>query len=167
MLKKAIVLVVLTFLTIGVNAQNCLLKDLSKKFNYRIILSRMKAGMSDNTKIQLLIYKKGQAKSSQIITFKAHLLYENAYSDCNKVRSDITGKNWAAEAPDYDYGELIIADLNFDGLEDIAIKNDSGGNGGPYYNFYLQDTKGHFTLSKYLTANMQSYPAEIDTNKKH
>jgi len=61
---------------------------------------------------------------------------------------------------------LIIVDFNFDGKDDIAIINDSGGNGGPLYNFYIQNQKGLFSLNKFLTEQMSFFPAYINKKEK-
>ena len=68
---------------------------------------------------------------------------------------------------DNDYGSLIVADFNFDGREDVAIKNDSGGNGGPLYNYYLQNAKGIFVIDDFLTNTVQFFPSEINSLKKY
>ncbi|MES2064244.1 MAG: hypothetical protein V4456_20145 [Bacteroidota bacterium] len=120
----------------------------------------------DSADVTLIIRDKKSGKLYQKISFGANYINEDVYKDCTKCRSYITGYHQKSEVLDYDYGDLIIADLNFDGREDIAIKNDSGGNGGPYYNFYLQGVNGQFILSQYLTTNMQSFPAEINAGSK-
>ncbi|MGF7076881.1 XAC2610-related protein [Mucilaginibacter sp. 3215] len=93
-------------------------------------------------------------------------MYEDVFKNCDATRSYITGYRKNAEVSDYDFGDLVIADVNFDELEDIAIKYDSGGNGGPLYNFYLQDKNGHFYLSRYLTDSVGSFPAYINPKQK-
>ncbi|WP_295712514.1 hypothetical protein [Mucilaginibacter sp.] len=105
-------------------------------------------------------------KIQQRISFNTGLLFEDAYTSNKNARSYVTGVNKDTEVSDYDFGDLIIADLNFDEKEDIAIKYDSGGNGGPVYNFYLQDKTGNFKLSKYLTNRVCSFPFYIDNRHK-
>jgi hypothetical protein len=102
----------------------------------------------------------------QTIHFKEDLLFDTVFKDNKNARSYVTGKNNNAQVSDYDFGDLIIADLNFNGREDIAVKYDSGGNGGPIYNFYLQDNDGHFYKDNYLTTYVGSFPADIEPNKK-
>ena len=41
-------------------------------------------------------------------------------------------------------------DLNFDGKDDIAVKFDSGGNGRPFYSFYIQNMSKKFELNAFL-----------------
>ena len=66
-------------------------------------------------------------------------------------------------APKNDFGDLIVTDLNFDGKEDLAIKREEGGNGGPLYFFYIQ-TEEKFILNEYLSNEMMFFP--IDFNPK-
>jgi hypothetical protein len=61
---------------------------------------------------------------------------------CGAVRSYETGKNAHKAVVDNDYGDLVVADINFDGLADVVLKTDGGGNGGPYYTFYTSGPKG-------------------------
>jgi hypothetical protein len=119
-----------------------------------------------HNEVKLTILKKGTKKERQNIFFQAGFLFEQAYKDCNEVRSYITNKNWSKDVPDYDFGDLLIADLNFDGREDIAIKFDSGGNGGPFYNFYIQDDKGIFKIDHFLTESVRSFPTYINNKTK-
>jgi hypothetical protein len=56
--------------------------------------------------------------------------------------------------------------LNFDGKEDIAIKREEGGNGGPIYNFYIQSKNKQFILDKYLSNEMLYFPDYIDGKEK-
>ena len=115
--------------------------------------------------VDLYIFTRN-SKLIQKISFHAESLYGTVYKDNKNSRSYITGKNENAEVPDYDFGDLIIADLNFDGHEDIAIKHDSGGNGGPFYNFYLQGNNGRFYKNNYLTDHVGSFPHDINPENK-
>ena len=46
-------------------------------------------------------------------------------------------------------------------MEDFAVKKDSGGNGGPYYDFYLQNKEGKFIKSNYLSKEMEYFPSKV------
>lgn len=65
------------------------------------------------------------------------------------------------------YHDFIIADFNFDQLEDFAILYDSGGNGGPVYSYYFQDKNdGTFKMDKEFPLNEGAFPKIIDSNNK-
>ena len=92
--------------------------------------------------------------------------YDYEFKDCNNVRSYITGKNKKNQrVEDNDYGDFIIADFNFDNIEDIAIENDNS-NSGPQYNFYVQDNFKKFHLDRFLTDSMGYFPAKINEKNK-
>jgi hypothetical protein len=64
-------------------------------------------------------------------------------------------------------GNMLIAlDVNFDGLEDFAIINYQGSNGGPQYAYYVQKPNKQFVLDSYLTDTVRFFPFEINKNKK-
>jgi hypothetical protein len=141
--------------------------DLSKKFNFKTNIKRYKiAGNEDSCIVKITVLKKKNGLSIQTIKITSDFLFGNTYSDCNAKRSYSTLKNAKAVAQDNDFGDIIIADFNFDTLEDIALKNNSGGNGGPTYNFYIQNNTGKFVLNKYLSNKMEFFPLFINNKKK-
>jgi hypothetical protein len=148
------------------NAQTCPHKNLSKIFDYEVTAVRTHKMLFDSAEVTLTIRKKRNSRAHQVISFTANSLFDDVFNKCNNARSFITGFYENAEVADYDFGDIIIADLNFDGKEDIAIKYDSGGPGGPFYNFYLQDDNGRFYKSNYLTDHVGSFPQEIDSEHK-
>lgn len=93
-------------------------------------------------------------------TFRSESLFSDAFVDCNAVRSYSTGHQQYKDAPDNDFGDIVVADLNFDGTDDIAIKRDSGGNSGPTYNYYLSKD-GQLLFDEYLSHVMEFFPDEI------
>ena len=104
-------------------------------------------------------------KSLQTIELDSVLLFSDDFQNCNAVRSYVTKKNIKVDALDNDYGDLIIADFNFDSKEDIAIKKDYGGNSGPLYDYYIQDNSGRFLRNFFLSEKMEFFPAIIDKKK--
>lgn len=61
---------------------------------------------------------------------------------------------------------FIIADYNFDGLEDFAYVWDNGGNGGPLYSFYFQNNVGDFLEATDFPMQNGPFPSEINSMKK-
>jgi len=137
-------------------SQGCVYSNLSKSYSFS-------ASFRDSF-VTLTIHNNKTGKK-QVITFQAEFLIDE-FADCNAVRSYTTGYNKNALVADNDYGSLIVADFNFDGREDIAIKNDSGGNGGPLYNYYLQNAKGNFVINDFLTNTVQFFPSDINAVNK-
>lgn len=149
-------------------AQNCIHTNLSNKYNYQVVVKKHKIRneLFRDAVITLNIYQKKNNQLLQALDYKCDLMFEDVFKKCDATRSYITNYHRNMEVLDYDYGDLVIADLNFDGKEDIAIKHDSGGNGGPLYNFYLQDEKGKFKIDRYLTDTVWSFPKYFNAKRK-
>jgi len=143
-------------------AQECIHTNLSRHFDFKINILRNSdtSGYTHGAKIDLLIYNKQKALH-QKVSLECQFLFDDAYGQCDKVRSYVTGQNVNKEALDNDYGDLIVADLNFDGKEDFAIKDDSGGNGGPFYKFYIQQKDHSFKEDNFLSEKVGHFPAEM------
>ena len=170
MFRNTMILLLLgIFYAMSTNAQQCIYTKLSKEHNFKISYILIKDTDLNNPfrtrKLTLTISNK-KRKLIQQIKLNTNILYDDVFKKDTSSRSYITNFNTQADAPDYDYGDLIIADLNFDGKEDIALKFDSGGNGGPLYKFYLQNNRGTFDLSGYLTDYIGSFPANINSKNK-
>lgn len=146
-------------------AQTCLHKNLSKEFNFEVKKIKISNETIDSNSVKVIVYNKISNKKQEI-KFGANFLFEKTFINCKAVRSYITGINKDAETIDNDFGDLIIADFNFDNLEDFAIKNDSGGNGGPTYNYYIQGKNKSFTLDNFLTTEMEFFPSKFIIKNK-
>lgn len=148
-----------------------ILKNVSYKFNYKIIDTVYK--YNDE-------YFFGQTKRTIEISNKKdsiiQIIYVDKFDQPNYYicfdknepiyRSQITGKNFKKRAVSDYFGELIIADLNFDGLEDFATPVDHGCSNGSHQAFYIQDKNGSFTLNQFLTDSVIWFPEEINVKKK-
>jgi hypothetical protein len=145
-------------------SQECLHQDLSKKFDFSSRIERINISpdLPDSCLISITVINKQTKKPAQVISISSTFLIDSAFSQCTFVRSFSTGKNNSVQAFDNNFGDLVIADLNFDHKEDIAVKKESGGNGGPAYNYYIQNSDGNFVLDKFLSELMIYFPIEID-----
>ncbi|RZJ89259.1 MAG: hypothetical protein EOO60_10230 [Hymenobacter sp.] len=156
------------------SGQTCVHTDLSRALLFKTEVTRVKrteqakehGGYSDSCIVHVTVINKTTHKSVAVITYSTIFLYSPAFRKCNAARSYTTGAGQNADIKDYDYGDFIIADFNFDGKEDFAAKNDSGGNRGPTYNFYLQNGAGSFRLDNFLTEYMEHFPDRIDKAAK-
>ena len=102
----------------------------------------------------------------QSIRKNHYWLWDKEYTNCVNVRSYSTGVNADKTICDWDPGDLVIADLNFDGLDDFGFIYDSGGNGGPLYLFYLQNPEGRFYRNLYLCDSVGLFPTKFDLTRK-
>ena len=120
--------------------------------------------MKDSCQVLVSVFQKTSARKIQTVQFTADYIFENDFTDCSAVRSYTTHVNDKLPDTDNDFGNLIVADFNFDGFEDIAVKRNSGGNGGPMYAFYLQKD-GTFYNNQFLTETIAFFPTQINKSQ--
>jgi hypothetical protein len=139
-------------------------KRLSDQFNFKVAFKE--AGKTcQQSVVTVWIYEKRITKPVQKIRISGYFM-DDAYEDGSNVRSYTTSFNRNKAVCDNIYGHLVVADFNFDSREDIALVSDSGGNGGPIYDYYLQDDSCHFVFSKYLSSRMKYFPTTFNEKKK-
>ena len=144
----------------------CIYSDLSNNYIFRTKFKRIAIADQDSCIVQLDIIKRTTNEKIDSIVGKLGYLYSNAFQNCQNARSYITGTNATQEAQDNNYGDLVIADFNFDSKEDVALINDSGGNGGPLYSFYLQTNNDRFKRNNFLSDTMKIFPSKMLSNTK-
>lgn len=155
---------IISFTSLNVVGQTCTYENLSKKFNFKVEPIPKKEDL-----IQLLVNvtEKENSKRTQTLTIECEGFYLDSFDNCKNVRSYSTKVNSQLPSGDEnDSGNFIVADFNFDSLEDFAIKNDPGGNGGPLYTYFLQTEDRKFYRSKYLSDIVQFFPIEINSVNK-
>lgn len=122
---------------------------------------------SDEQYFYSLIYV--HDKQSGLTTDSIFIVSEYMHSDflnCNNMVSYSTNFKADRDIVDNHFGDLVVADFNFDGKDDIAVINDRGGNGGPLYSFFLQQENKKFLLDNFLTDSMIFFPSEINRKNK-
>lgn len=152
--------------TVSCFGQQCVHKNLSKDFDISVAITRFGDKPLDETQVNITIQKKSGEGKAQEIEFVSESLFEESYTSCDAVMSHTTGVNKDLKVIDNDYGDIVVADLNFDSREDLAIKREEGGNGGPLYFFYLQNKDGLFETDDFLTDKVVYFPFVIDAKKK-
>ena len=153
----------------GLRAQSITYSNLSYKYIYKITVVKDSAEDDFNKKVKLkLCVFKRDGKLLQKIAVDAGSLFgdDDDFKSSKTSRSYITSKGRNAAVEDYDFGDLVIADLNFDGKEDIAVKSGSSADSGPEYTFYMQGNDGRFYIDNYLTTDVMSFPKYINAKAK-
>ena len=147
MLIKALAFLTLLFIySESTFAQTCNHTDLSLKYDYNVSVEREK-DKNNNLRVSKLtveIINKSTMKTEQTIVINPEELDGNVFTNCNNTRSYITGYNNKKEVMDVDPGDLIVADFNLDGKEDLALKSGRGGIAGPDYKFFTKRKDGTF-----------------------
>ncbi|WP_116787357.1 XAC2610-related protein [Flavobacterium psychrotrophum] len=156
---KIFSLLFISLFSILVHGQDCTYSKISKQYNFKVhIKSVPQKGDADSVFVSVRIFNKGEMLL-QKIEFSSNL-FLLPLTDCNDYRSYTTGVNKNRKVLDWDYGDIITADFNFDGLEDIAVKREQGGNSGPKYYFYVNTKDGVFKRDKFLSG-IGYFPAEF------
>lgn len=142
---------------------NCDYKNLSETFVFEVEVVQKSVAFYAIT-IQILNTKTG--KRQDAISFSS-TRFEGAFTDCNASRSYTTAyRSNSLEAADNNFGDFVVADLNFDGLEDFAVKTVTGERIGPLYDFYVQGKDQLFQLDKDLSMLLMNFPNEINPTTK-
>lgn len=143
-------------------------RTLSKNFNFKFLTNKINGEENDRQKtIQINITNK-KTKTIQKLEFTPSYLvveFDGNSSNCSSYFN--TKKTIIKSYQPVEGGQMfIVLDINFDGLEDFAIINHQGGNGGPQYAFYVQNANKQFTFDSYLTDIVRFIPEEINNNTK-
>lgn len=143
--------------------------DLSRQFDigmaFKLYVDTISSFYTGSAFVRLQIKDKLTDEVIDRIFLRPVYLY-SYYEDKNAVMSYTTGFNADWEVADNFFGYLVVADLNFDGKDDISVICEGGGNGGPLYAFYIQTDDRKFVMNNYLTTNMQYFPTEIDSLRR-
>jgi hypothetical protein len=146
----------------------CEHKDLSNEFDIKVYFERHTdtEKIGDSCFINILVIDKSSKTILDSMKIYSDYLFEGVFKDCNNILSYTTKVNIDKEIADNYFGDIVICDLNFDSKDDIAIICNSGGNGGPSYNYYLQGLNKTFYIDKYLTDTMNYFPTKINSKNR-
>lgn len=142
-MKKNIICLLLSISTLGLAQKNFVIKDGSNRFDAKIAVENCEGDTCSGKGTISLIDK----KSKQVFqTLSSDDLY--FYLNKNQQPSVNVIQLYNEQSP------LIFDDFNFDGSEDIAVRNGNQSSyGGPSYDVYVYNsTKKQFVISKELTA---------------
>ena len=87
---------------------------LSNTFNFQLRIKRFPLDYGDSCIVTVTLENKITKKTSYSVHFSTNFLLGDSSFMNNNVRSYITGKNKNAEVTDNDFGDIVVADFNFD-----------------------------------------------------
>lgn len=146
--------------------ERCSHAGLSNKYDFkRKIVRKELPNRLDSYLITITVSSKSTKQVIQTVEVKSNYLI-GSYSACKNVRSYETGLNQNEEVIDNDYGDLVIADFNFDQKFDFAVKREEGTYTGPIYNYYIQQESGSFKIDTYLSETVLWFPSDFDAENK-
>lgn len=151
----------------SISSNSYALKNLSAEFDVNIFCMRFSnADFHDSCIVKIGLTDKGGSTILDSISVISTFYFSDFFQDTANVISYSTNVNIAGKGLDNYYGDLIVADLNFDGKDDIAVINDSGGNGGAFYSYFIQNGRQKFLLDNFLTDSMVYFPTKINKVNK-
>ena len=141
---------------------------LFKNFSFKFLTSKIKSGDEDEKQRIKITIKNNETNKIQEIDFiPQYLVTKFDGSPSNSTSYFDTKKLVIKSYQEIEGGHMLIAlDVNFDGLEDFAIINYQGSNGGPQYAYYKQNSQKEFELDIDLTDNVRFFPIEINNKEK-
>ena len=142
---------------------SCNHTELSNQFDIELDFKRyIIDDYSDSCLIKLLIKDKLTGENFDSILLNLEYLLGRDYENCDSVVSYSTGLNANREILDNYAGDIVIADLNFDGKDDIAFICGNYIDAGSRYAFFIQSDDRKFIKDDFLTDEMEYFPAKID-----
>ena len=154
-MKKTLILI-LSFCVNAFAQQKFDIKDASKNYNAQIEVASCEEGFCKG-KLKVSLFKKAQSKPFQIITLNGtEFLIEETQMSNTKMM--------------YDYQSVVfLEDYNFDGVEDLAVRDGNhGGYGAPSYQIYLfSKAAGKFVRNSARTNLVQEgYLGMVEVDRK-
>jgi len=152
------IVILLFCVAVAFGEETFLLKEASKNFDVKIKVEKCEDDICEG-KGTVYLLKKGSPRAFQIIQMPdIHLeLGENRKPTANLI--ELYGMNNSG---------VVFDDFNFDGLEDIALRNGNNGSyGGPSYDIFVYSKqKGKFFKNSALTELASNNLGLFVTNKK-
>ena len=151
----------------SVTTRTCELTNLSNQFDISVHLRRFNDGRQvyDSCILKFIITDKKTKYKIDSTQLTSLFLFSDTYLNCDSVTSFSTNYKNNREIVDNYFGDVVVADFNFDNKDDVAFITDIGGNGGPIYSYYLQ-SNNKFSVDKYLTDSVIYFPQIIDKKKQ-
>lgn len=142
MKKYFLTIFILAFINISYAEHSFLIKDGSKKYNATLSVETCDSSSCEGKATVTISHKKGNAFSQILPTNEVYF----SLNSSQKPSVNII-QLYNEQSP------LIFEDFNFDGTEDIAVRNGNNSSyGGPSYDVYVyHSTKMTFVISKELT----------------
>lgn len=151
-----------------ISKTECEQTNLSNQFDISINLKRYSDTTAHHDSCVLKVFiKEKQTKAIVDSFFITSLFYfDDTFANCDSAMSFTTKFNSKRQVVDNYFGDIVVADLNFDNKDDIAIINDYGGNGGTFYSYFIQGDNKRFTLDSFLTDSVTYFPSTINKSKQ-
>lgn len=149
-------------ITLNTRPLNWFHSDLSKQFDASVFFKHDNYTSNIQVNVEILSKSGGSVQTIQeeLVTFGAYSVY-----DTLDTRSYTTKVRIAKQIVDNWFGSFVVADFNFDGLDDFAVTREET-NTGPLYHFFIQQEDGTFELNETLTNQLGYFPSKMKRSNK-
>jgi hypothetical protein len=155
--------------SVYIDSKKCDLDFLSHQFDisYQVDFNKSIEYNLNSCSISIIVKDKQNGKTRDSIYLQGDYMGRTILENCDDVSSFSTAyKSKHSNPVDNFYGDIVVADFNFDNRDDIAVVSSSGGNGGPQYNFYMQTKNGKFEFDEFLSSAVAHVPRLIDNKTR-
>lgn len=144
----------------------CEISNLSSKFNFKIVGTDFENKEKNLNPLiaKILIAPKRDPSLIQEVRFEPSSWVLFSDVPCNAI--SYFKKEKSINESIENHHDFIVADYNFDGLEDFAYIWDIGGNGGALFSYFFQNNKGEFSESDSFPLQNGLFPSEINIERK-
>lgn len=155
--------------SILIDTKKCDLDFLSRQFDISYYVDYYQSIEYDyfSCSISVIVKDKKRGNTLDSIHLLGEYIGRTILEFCDDVSSFSTGfQSKHSNRMDNIFGDIVVADFNFDNRDDIAVVSSSGGNAGPLYNFYLQTKNGKFAFDEFLSSAVSYIPRVVDAKNK-
>lgn len=137
---------------------------LSQQFDVTVHFTRLTDSIeqTDSCIVQLVIKDKTNHSVLDSFTVSSRYYDEDVFAGCENARSYSTSYRTHEEVVNGYEGDIIVADLNFDHLDDIAVISDVGFTTSSLYRYFVQTGGRTFKPEPYLSDSVSYFPNKID-----
>jgi hypothetical protein len=152
-------------------SNDCVLNNLLTKFNLKIEGVKFEDEEEKELPIEakITVTQKIDPSKKQEIIFTPSSWFGRLNIPCKNI-SYFNKKGNLNENGMYDdkskNHDLVVADYNFDGLEDFAYLWDVGSNVGSLFSYFIQNKDGKFVIDKSFPLQEGSIPDKIDVTNR-
>ncbi|MEZ5046847.1 MAG: hypothetical protein R2831_07620 [Chitinophagaceae bacterium] len=142
---------------------NFLHPQLSNQFNIKVHVEKNQEHIQN---MSLGIYDKKSNALLDSFIINTDNTYRNDLFYFQNTQSFCTNYNVNKENREYNTGDIIVADFNFDNKDDIAVRQFRSTDSNVNYHFYIQQNDHTFCYNSFLSESMSLFPSKIDKQTK-
>jgi hypothetical protein len=149
------------------STMKCEQTKLSRQFDMVIDVKRYSdtSKIWDSCSVRILIRDKLTKAFSDSILLSSVFFAGELFANCDSMVSYTTKFNTKRPIVDNMFGDIIVADVNFDDRDDIVVVREAGSNSGSLYKYFIQSGEALFRTDKFLTDSVAYFPDVIDSSK--